>query len=231
MKLVLVSCLVYFSLLVTLQTVAARRPHLQIPFKEDHDSKFIFNLEQFDDDKLLDCTGEIYVRNHTDILIFNFRNLKILRHVNLKISKVKAAASLPVLMTVGDRKIDDPNDYDDWDWIDPRFIAKIMKYTNVDKFGRVLEESWEVSDLECPPFVNNTAVYDDYLRMELNYDLQDCIDPEEDEIVESHYRIIKFSIDQATNLITRIEYHYEKTNNELNRQNSAEIVFIGFDKY
>lgn len=221
-----------FIILIAMEPRAAfGAVQLRIPFKEDCDSKFIFHLEQFDDEKMLDCTGEIHIRNLTDNLVFNFRNLKVHRNVNLNKSRVKTAASLPVIMLVGEKKLYDPKDYDDWDWIDPRIIVKIMKYTAVDEFGRVREESWEVSDLECPATVNTTSVDDNCSRLELVYPLQDCIDPVEDEIIEDHHRVIKFSVDKSNDLITRIEYHYEKTNKEFDKQNNAQIVFQGFVGY
>lgn len=205
--------------------------HLRIPFREDYDSKFIFELEQFDDEKLLDCTGEVYVRNLTTQLLFNFRNLEIHRNINVKRSRVKAAAAVPIIMKVGDNKIYDPKDYDDYDWIDPRIIVKIMKYTNFDNKGRVTEESWEVSDLECPPRNNLTHIDQNCLKMELKYELEDCIDPVEDEVVQDHHRIIKLIIDKRYQLITKIDYHYQKTNKDFDRQNNAQIVFQEFVRY
>lgn len=220
-----------FSLIFASTQCISSSVHLQIPFKEDHDSKFIFELEQFDDEKMLDCTGEIYVRNLTNQLVFNFRQVEIHRNINVQKSKVKAATALPIIMKVGDTKLFDPKDYDDWDWIDPRIIVKIMKYTNIDDNGRVVEESWEVSDLECPVQSNIDALNPGSAKLQLKYDLEECIDSVEDEIVVQHHRIIKFTIDQRLQIIKRIEYHYQKTNKEFDQQNNAQIVFQGFVKY
>lgn len=218
------------SIIAISTTLAA--VHLRIPFKEDCDSRFTFHLEQFDESTLLDCTGEILVRNLTNKLIFNFRNVKVQRNVNVQKSAVKRAASLPILMFVTDKTILDPKDYNDWDWVDPRILVKIMKYTNLNEYDRAKEIGWEVGDdLECPLTSNKVDIDEEYSQIELVYQLDDCIDPVGEEFVQTHHRIVNFRIDKESNLIKRIEYHYEKTNKEYDKQNNAEIVFQNFVSY
>lgn len=203
---------------------------LGIPFKEGHDSKFTFSVEQFDETTLLDCTGELYIRKLSNAILFQFHNFETHKRVNVRNKFIQDAVSVPIMMKFGlNNKLFHPKDYEDWEWVDPRIVTKIIKYTDIPENGRYTEESWEVSDIDCPP-ISNVTDHDDHLQLKLYYKLQECIDPVEDEIVKEHYRIIKMDVDKKSDYITKIDYHYQKRTEDFDQQNNVFMSFVEFVK-
>lgn len=206
-------------------------PRLRVPLKDGYESRFVFNLEQFDAASELACTGELYVKNLTNKLEFKFQRVDVHKNINLSKQVVKKAVAEPITMKIGVRKIYDPDDYNTWSWVDPRFVLKVIKYTNIDDKGKVIEKGWEQGDLECLPLTQILEDDGEMIKMEINYNLMECIDPMENEVVEAHYRIITLAIDKVNQQATHIEYEYQKKNQDYEVQNHAVIEFKELLKY
>lgn len=185
----------------------------------------------FDAKTLLDCTGQLLIRNVTDNFILNFRDVKVHRTINLEKRSVKASTSLPIVMPFDENQISDPADYNNWDWIDPRILVKIIKYTNIDENFLVIEDGWEVNDKHCKVSSNSFDIDTKTSQVELSYGLKECVPPEAGEAIETHLRTIKLYMDKEENYVKRIGYYYEKTTKEFDQQNNAEIDFQGFVEY
>lgn len=204
---------------------------LGIPLKHGYETKFIFSVEMYDDEHLLDCTGDLFIRRVEDKLIADIKNFEIHKAVNVNRNRIINSVSLPIMMSFDHKgKLRDAKDYEDWDWIDPRIVLKVIKYTDIPEKGNIVEESWEVSDLECAPQAN-AADLGYCVQMKLYYDLQTCIDPKEDEVVKDHHRIIKMDVDKEKDFITKIDYHYQLQTTDYEKQNNVNLLFVEVVKY
>lgn len=219
------------KVLLIIGAVAAS-PHLRIPFKDGHESKFVFSLEQYDKDQLLECTGDLYVKNLTDRLVFSFRGVDIHRNINKKVSDVKVAVGSPIVLKVSSTKISDPDGYGQWPYVDPRIIVKMMKYTNINDKGNLNEKSWELGVRErCAPKITLTQGALHTSKMVAAYDFDGCVDLNDDEIIKEHHRAIKFTLDNEKKYITEIDYNYRRKTTEYDLQNTAQITFKEFVRY
>lgn len=100
----------FFGLCLVLVAVEAK---LGLPFKEGFDSKFVFGVEQFDEDHFLDCTGELLIRKLEGQLLFQFRNFEIFKHVNIKRKRIMNHVTIPIIMKFSATgKLLDPSDYE-----------------------------------------------------------------------------------------------------------------------
>lgn len=204
---------------------------LGIPLKPGYETKFIFSVEMYDDEHLLDCTGDLFIRRVENQLVTHIKNFEIHKGVNVNRKRVANAVAFPIVMNFDVKgKLRDAKDYEDWDWIDPRIVLKVIKYTDIPERGNIKEESWEVSDLECEPNAN-AADLGYCVQMKLFYDLETCIDPKEDEVVKDHHRIIKMDVDKEKDFITKIDYHYQLLTTEYDKQNNVNLQFVEIIKY
>lgn len=87
---------------------------LGIPLKSGYETKFIFSVEMYDDEHLLDCTGDLYLRRVEDQLVSQIRNFEIHKAVNVNRKRMVTAVSLPIIMNFDMKgKLRDAKDYED----------------------------------------------------------------------------------------------------------------------
>lgn len=211
--------------------ISSTNAKLGLPFKDGHDSKFSFGVEQSSETAFLDCTGSLYVRRLSNHLLIQFKNFLTHKRINVNAKFLDEATTIPIVMKFGSNmKLLNPKDYNYWGWIDPRITAKVIKYADIPDDGKYLEEGWEINDLGCPLRTNVTD-YGDHLQFKLKYILDGCVEEVEDEVIKEHYRDIIMNVDKKYDYITKIDYHYQKVTENYDQQNNVYLKFEEFVKY
>lgn len=230
------SAFILLLFLLILGSLSAESVKLEIPFRENHESIFSFSLEMYDAEKYLECSGNIVVRKVHHQIVFTFKNFDLNKHIGINAKDVHNAVALPIIMQVNQEgKMTMPADYDTWEWIDPRMIIKVLKYSDISINGQIDEVGWETaleneSACKAESRVKNGKKD---LHLHVYYNLENCLanaDGVQLSYLE-HYRVLDFYIPREEHYITRYEYHYKKATNVTDAQNSINIQFENFEEY
>lgn len=229
-------CSAVLLFLLLLGSTSTESVKLEIPFRENHDSVFSFSLEMYDAQKYLECSGNIVVRNINHQIIFTFKNFDLNKHIGLNVKDVQSAVAVPIILNINhDKKMIDPEDYNNWEFIDPRMIIKVFKYSDVSMNGQIDEVGWETaleneSGCKAESRIKNGRKD---LHLHLYYNLENCLSNEDGVKLTylEHYRVLDLFVPRNESHITRYEYHYKKSTNVTDAQNSINIQFENFEKY
>lgn len=227
---------IFLLLFFGLSLIRTDSVKLQIPLKDKHESIFSFSLEMYDAQKYLECSGNIIVRKVNHQIVFTYKNFELHKRIGLNATEIHNAVALPIILRINhEGRMTLPDDYENWDKIDPRMIIKVLKYSDISINGQIEEQGWETyaeNERWCKS-ESRVKHGKKNLHLHVYYNLENCLvnsDGVQLSYLE-HFRVLDFYILANEHFITRYEYHYKMKTNVTDAQNSINIQFENFEQY